>query len=895
MKRHCLIIVWLIIIQVICSPAAIAQQTSLRVPAGQITVKQGIQLIEQQTSYTVAYNHTDLDTNRMIVLREETVSMERLLTLLLEDTGCIYQLKDNHILIRKEEKKNATATITAPPLPDTRSFPNEEKREYTGKVIDSSTHQPLGYATIALLNEVGDFIVAGVTDDKGIFRLITPERPVALRISFIGYKTQEQPLIVAEKDLGTYLLEEDHTQLQEVTVTASGVQYQVDRNSYVVTDVMRSKSADAEELLDQLHGVRVDKVSNTIKVGNETAVLLLVDGMQQSQQYIKNLSPERVARIEVVNEPSGRYLSEGYAAIINFVLKKDYTGYDIVLRNFSIASPFGANGDDWLMNEQPLAGFTYTKNKINLYGTFAFGRSRWNTPTNRVVEYHDIMALESEKTTTDNPNDKYRYHGNYATVGLNYSITDDHILSLQGEQTYGNESTEKLFWMKYVGSTAPNPYDFGEKTVNRTKDHDWIGSLFYKGKINDRWSVYSDFSYNYYYNTIYNEYLSLYLHQGSPSGNEEWSYNLNEYEENKRLTSFNAESNYTFSSQLSMSVGYSNVWRRYHSDSRAGENFLKYNEKRNKFFFYLSLNPNEKWKIKAGTAIEHINVREKETRQKEWSIQPYLQMNYEAGNHFNIHASYVTNNYYPSLYQLSPMTTAIDTFMMQIGNPDLQSAIRHVASVRFTFWNRLTLMPSFRYTPKRISEIYYREGLDFYRSFANIDAKQYGIQVLFDQPIGKYFTFNSMYMYYYGKVKYQQLGNSVNGWLFDADLNYFHPKHNLGISLGYYRGLEKSIMLQGWQHINMDHWILSLNKQWWDNRLSLSVNYILPVSFGVRWNQKKEIQTPDYRETLTQSLRPYENMLLVRLGLRFNSGKVNQTGRKSTIEKETREQRTTPF
>lgn len=892
MKKISFVFVWLNVFLIVSIVKPAAQENRLHLPLGRIEAKEVIRLIEEQTSYTVAYNHTELNINRTIEVSEGQFSIEKVLSSLLENTGCSYTIQENHILIGKQEKEESRS-ITKLPVTAVPVVVADEKRIYAGKVFDAKTHTPLSYATVALLDKDQELVAAGVTDDKGQFRLQAKRVAVLLRISFIGYKTIEQPLPEPIKDLGVFYVEEDETQLKEVTVTASGVNYQVDRNIYVVTDEMRNKSSDAQELLDHIHGVRVDKVSNTIKVGNETVVLLLVDGMQQSQEYIKNLSPERIQRIEVVNEPTGRYLSEGYAAIINYVLKKDYTGYDLLVRNFAIISPFGSNGDDWLMNEQPMVNFTYTRNRISLYGTFIYGRSRWNTPIERSVQYGNNMGFESEDVSTDNPNDIYKYNGNYGTVGLNYNITDDHILSVQAEQTYSNVRTENLYWMRHTNSAETDPYDFGDQTVNRTKDNDWIGTLFYKGKLNEKWNLYSDFSYNYYHNSIYNEYFSMYR---LPSSEEiKYPYNLNEYKENKKLTSFNAEANYMLSSAWTLNMGYSNVWRRYHSDSKAGENFLNYRETRNKFFLYLSFNPADKWKIKLGTGIENIRIKEKEAERKEWSLQPYLQMNYEASKNINIHASYVTNNYYPSLYQLSPMTTAIDTFLLQIGNPDLQSAIRHVASVKMTFWNRLSIAPSFRYTPKRISEYYTHVGQDYYRSFANIDARQYGIQVFLDQPLGEYFTLNAMGMYYYGKVKYEQLNNSVRGWLLDADLNYFNPKHNLGISLGYYRGLEKSILLQGYQNINMDHWVLSLNKQWWNNRLALSVNYILPLSWGVRWEQKKEINTPSFKETVSQSLRPYENMLLVRLSLRFNSGKVNQTGKKSTIEKEQREQRTTPF
>ena len=63
---------------------------------------------------------------------------------------------------------------------------------------------------------------------------------------------------------------------------------------------------------------------------------------------------------------------------------------------------------------------------------------------------------------------------------------------------------------------------------------------------------------------------------------------------------------------------------------------------------------------------------------------PYIQANISINKNININASYSTNQHYPLLYQLSPMSLVIDTFLTQIGNPELKSAIRHTVSARIS-------------------------------------------------------------------------------------------------------------------------------------------------------------------------------------------------------------------
>lgn len=41
---------------------------------------------------------------------------------------------------------------------------------------------------------------------------------------------------------------------------------------------------------------------------------------------------------------------------------------------------------------------------------------------------------------------------------------------------------------------------------NATSDYTFIGTLYYQGQFSERFRLYSDFSYNYYYNDIKNQY-----------------------------------------------------------------------------------------------------------------------------------------------------------------------------------------------------------------------------------------------------------------------------------------------------------------------------------------------------------------------------------------------------
>jgi len=124
------------------------------------------------------------------------------------------------------------------------------------------------------------------------------------------------------------------------------------------------------EILNQIHGLRYDRMSNQIRVGNETNVLYLVDGVVQAKEYTLNLPPDRIARIEVDKDPKGRFQSMGYGAVICITtVKKAGDSF-----SFDVRSTYwqGLNTD---LTEQ--LNVNWRKNGWDVFGTFYFNHNEW--------------------------------------------------------------------------------------------------------------------------------------------------------------------------------------------------------------------------------------------------------------------------------------------------------------------------------------------------------------------------------------------------------------------------------------------------------------------------------------------------------------------------------------
>ena len=149
-----------------------------------------------------------------------------------------------------------------------------------GKVIDSTTNQPLGYASVELRSS-GDntYIMGGSTNEKGEFefRLEKKYPKILVTVSFLGFKTVQQtytPVATGDNFLKIEM-QEDFQVLNEVVVKGLSPAEKVQRLAYnvslVETAKLKSTTMDLSNVIDKISGV---KIRSTGGVGSEANVTL---------------------------------------------------------------------------------------------------------------------------------------------------------------------------------------------------------------------------------------------------------------------------------------------------------------------------------------------------------------------------------------------------------------------------------------------------------------------------------------------------------------------------------------------------------------------------------------------------------------------------------------------
>ncbi len=303
--------------------------------------------------------------------------------------------------------------------------PTFAKITLTGNVIETSSKQPLEYATIILTHTKTKKVTGGVTNSNGRFSIDIPKGPYTISVEFIGFTTKTFPQQTFSKNtnLGTIVLSEDAETLDEVEIIAekSTVEIRLDKKIYNVGKDMTLKGGNASDVLDNVPSVNVDAEGAVSLRGNEN-VRILIDGKPSAlvglsgADALRNLPADAIEKVEVVTSPSARYDAEGSAGILNIILRK--------------GKIIGFNGSIGLTLGQPdqfgiAPNLNYRTKKINLFSNLGYNyRKGPGNSQNFFTFFEDdnetIESYRDEDRKFDRKNTNYN-----GSLGLEYYINDN--------------------------------------------------------------------------------------------------------------------------------------------------------------------------------------------------------------------------------------------------------------------------------------------------------------------------------------------------------------------------------------------------------------------------------------------------------------------------------------
>lgn len=261
-KKEKLLIGMILFLLAIHAPKPVFAQTlRLTIDVKDTPLHQVFQLINQQTKISVVYNVDDINPNQKVTVYARNETVARTLDLLFRETNIVYTIIDKHIVL---SVRHSTST-------EPHKTTVARTRTIKGKVIDEQNVPLMGVNVF--IKDTGRGVI---TNEAGNYTLELPVDKEMVSFSYIGYLSQD--VSVAGKQTANAVLKENPNLLNEVVVTALGLEKETRSLTYALqalpgTELTRSKEVNfVNSLQGKSAGLIV--VPNSNGAGASTKLLL---------------------------------------------------------------------------------------------------------------------------------------------------------------------------------------------------------------------------------------------------------------------------------------------------------------------------------------------------------------------------------------------------------------------------------------------------------------------------------------------------------------------------------------------------------------------------------------------------------------------------------------------
>lgn len=309
----------------------------------------------------------------------------------------------------------------------------------SGYVTTNDTVPVAGAAVVLKGTTIGT-----VTDKNGFFRInkVMPGT-FTIRISFVGYETQEKTITVTGKqNKFSFVLKDSGIDLNEVVVTGTRSEKTL-KNVPVLTQVINARkmidlgiSTVTDALQNNVPGLNVSqfgtRISVTMQGMDSKYVLFLVDGERIAGEISGDidyslLSLENIDHIEIIKGASSSlYGSNAIGGVINIITKKitgpfdaklysRYSAFNELYSGATAAVSKGVFGTRTSINYNMTDGYDNTPESPhdwtqNPYSSFKVNQKFQITPSSRLslTPYFGFYEFERGNVTARPAHDLYR-------------------------------------------------------------------------------------------------------------------------------------------------------------------------------------------------------------------------------------------------------------------------------------------------------------------------------------------------------------------------------------------------------------------------------------------------------------------------------------------------------
>jgi outer membrane receptor for ferrienterochelin and colicin len=709
------------------------------------------------------------------------------------------------------------------------------------------------------------------TDENGKFKMENIiSGKYCIKITLIGYSTYISDVNVNDSvtkyDLEIIKLEIISQNLEEIVVKPENTTYKETISGTVIIpgqlDIEASNNA--VDVLSKMSGIQVDEISKSISLLQGGQVLIMINGMVRndlSYEYLRQLSPEQIIRVELITNPSVKYDAE-ITGVINIITdtKKN--------QNFIISSDFNLTlqkkqqfNDAQISLEYGFKNFRFfTTGRINYSNYYVYNITEKNIFTENST-YLDKSFL----------NDAQRYdYKSWLTYGFDYLINDKNVLNFTAKHDYVYRKTDNLYINKLFFNDSLS--DFININSDELQKYTMSNySLFYQKTFNEEAGHILSFDVNYYTlnDNSNKDYDYYFLTNDSLNVKDIISYNQN-IKNKKYSLNFNTDYTYPITEKLILEAGYALYNTSLDNIYLDNDNF-KYNEMRNSG--YLNLSKEFSFiDLQAGFRLENSALIINDSAKNNiTNFLPAIAILKKINTKNSIKLSFNKRLTRPTLSQLNPFITYSDPFSSFSGNPNLTPEIINKYELSYTFKNDKLFLSVTNYLYNSKDVIYniveQNNGIFNYNYYNVSEFLEYGIKINSRITLYEKIIFKPSINIFRESYKYQLNTNKNLSYLLYLDSYFFLPKNFIIIFRTSYFGWKLSP--QG-EYKNPSYNIFFIGKKLFKDEQGLIGILLWNPAFLSKYTTKSIISGANF--TQTEEYGSYISCIGLKLQYNFSVG-----------------------
>ena len=531
-----------------------------------------------------------------------------------------------------------------------------------GRIVDEH-HRPVDFANVALLS-VGDstFITGGVTNENGLFVIPCEAKRAIVKVSCVGYQTISHTYGIGK--VGDIAMKEATMNLQKVVIKGHRPVFKT-QGTKLVVDIQKSVLSDfgsADDVVAQLPTVSGSDGSYSV-FGRGKAEVYIGNRKMRDNSELSRLSSKDIATIEVINNPGVEYDADTHAVIKINLKHKQEGGWGVR------TSVFDSQGRKSSDAEQ--VQLTYDAQHLNAFLSFNNSSSRYKTDQSNAEETRvsDVVW----KMESDMPKWSSYYYNQTINGGLSIELFRNNTVGAsitysQESDRWGGISTNKMFRKGDLFE------DLFSDIHSHARYHQWMGNLFYDGKLSEKWSVIFNADF------VNREADDSRLNQESGSKTSQHEAK-NENETSHHIYAGNVKVNYQVAKNLAFSAGADASYMDEKKDYSGLENAepqsssnLHAEETKVAAFAGSDFSIN-KLSAKVGVRFETFEMlyrdavsQERLVDKTQRHLYPFFSLSYPMGN-VEMGLSMTTKVKRPSYYELRNSEEYFNRYSIEAGNP----------------------------------------------------------------------------------------------------------------------------------------------------------------------------------------------------------------------------------